>query len=768
MTQEDLLKTLLNAEKVQAVEDAIREYVQRPSVELTPFGRRANNRGAIEVASDPARSAIERVTNAHDALLELENNRHSGKPECRSPREAASVWLGVPEKTGLSGLTSSQRQELARSTVMRLEPGEGWQSRILTITDRGTGIEPEQMESTILSLNESNKIQKHYLAGTYGQGGSSTLAFSKYILIASRAVNSNRTVFTVVWYEDLPAEQFKTGRYVYLTEDGVLPTVDSAEIDVESGTVVRHFGFDLTSYPNSIGPKSLYGALQRILFDPVAPIWFENHVHNWNRTIKGARNALNGAIDQGDDGAKGPELDYHLPMFNVSLGDNGSIGIEYWVLARKKKKDGSISSEKPSRAFVDDAKPIIMTHNGQNQGELTARIIKKEADLPYLQRQGRLIVHVNCDSLSPSAKRMLFSSTREQWREGFIHSTIQSEIIELLASDDELRRLNDEARDQSLKEKDKSAEKKMQRQVARLLRLVGPALAEVKGTQDTSGPGPGPEPKPYKPKKPLKPIETREPPTFIRIVANEDKPIKFYPGQRKYIRIETDANSHYHDADDPEQSRLNVAVGDDLEVFGTSPLQGGRLRIGVRAKSEVAMESTGSIRVEIYRSGASALSDERGYCIVEQPKPKEGKVKTAFPDFRMIPVDGPTDDRWMYVTDDSGENDTKRHASGAEMAEGVLYVYYSTVFPRFATEKKRLEQSNPILARSFQRRYELWLAVHALLKHEDEEAMENESLDEESSKEQNRQERCRLASIAAMVGAQEVESGVLAEDEDAA
>ena len=34
------------------------------------------------------------------------------------------------------------------------------------------------MKDTILSLNESNKIQKHYLAGTYGQGGSSTFAFS--------------------------------------------------------------------------------------------------------------------------------------------------------------------------------------------------------------------------------------------------------------------------------------------------------------------------------------------------------------------------------------------------------------------------------------------------------------------------------------------------------------------------------------------------------------------------------------------------------------
>jgi hypothetical protein len=54
------------------------------------------------------------------------------------------------------------------------------------------------MKDTILSLNESNKIQKHYLAGTYGQGGSSTLTFSKYVFIASRAHGSNQIAFTLV------------------------------------------------------------------------------------------------------------------------------------------------------------------------------------------------------------------------------------------------------------------------------------------------------------------------------------------------------------------------------------------------------------------------------------------------------------------------------------------------------------------------------------------------------------------------------------------
>ena len=41
---------------------------------------------------------------------------------------------------------------------------------------------------------------------------------------------------------------------------------------------------------------------------------------------------------------------------------------------------------------MDATKPVILTHNGQNQGEITGRIIKDAkdgADLPFLQTQGR-------------------------------------------------------------------------------------------------------------------------------------------------------------------------------------------------------------------------------------------------------------------------------------------------------------------------------------------------------------------------------------------
>lgn len=102
MNNQELFDALVAGGKVEDAREALDTFKQNAGVAEIPFGGRPNNRGAIEIAADPARSAIERVTNAHDALLELEHFKHGGIPVCRSPREAADAWLSVPKKDGLA------------------------------------------------------------------------------------------------------------------------------------------------------------------------------------------------------------------------------------------------------------------------------------------------------------------------------------------------------------------------------------------------------------------------------------------------------------------------------------------------------------------------------------------------------------------------------------------------------------------------------------------------------------------------------------------
>ncbi len=127
------------------------------------------------------------------------------------------------------------------------------------------------------------------------------------------------------------------------------------------GTEAKHFGYDLSNYDAPVGPSSVYGLLNRILFVPVLPVWLDNRIRNYRRVIKGPRNALNGAVDEGDETRRGPDLSHHIPIFYVPIADHGSIGIEYWVLDHP-----SSENKVPIAAFVNPSKPIVLTLNGQN------------------------------------------------------------------------------------------------------------------------------------------------------------------------------------------------------------------------------------------------------------------------------------------------------------------------------------------------------------------------------------------------------------------
>jgi hypothetical protein len=747
---------LLKATNTKEASDALAEFRRRrvTAIDERPVGYRPNNRGTIEVATDPGRSVIERITNAVDALLELEHYTHQGGTDYRSPREAAEAWLGVDPK-GLGSMTLKRRQDLAHRIVVTVEPGGGRESRIVTVRDTGIGLDSAEIPRTILSLNESNKWQKHYLAGTFGQGGSSTFAFSELTLVASRRYRSNKISFTAVWYKDLPSNEYKSGHYVYVVENQlplIIP-IEESDILVPQGTIVRHFGYDLTNYPSPFGERSLYGAMNRLLFDPVSPVWYENKVDGWNRGIYGSRTRLNSGSEDAEGGNK-IELDHQMPLFSINLGDLGNIKFEYWVLPIPEKRNTV-----PVAAYVDQRKPIILSINGQNQSELSAVHIRKDAELPYLRT--RLVCHIDCNDLSSTAKRSLFASTREQAKEGQILARIRDEIIEALKSDDELVRLNREAKEKSLSDSDEESKKRLQKEVARMLTLMGKAQidtdkASQKGAGTSrAGTGGG--------RKKVEPLETREPPTYIKILRDKDQPITFHETQRRWLRIETDAPSDYHDPAKPQHSKINLIVGAELRLVGTSALRGGRMRVAVECLAGVGVGKEGKIKVELHRKNLSTITDEATYRVIEKPKPDEKKRVQKFPDFRLIEVKGPEDENWKYITEQS--TDITKYSSAAELDEGTLLIYYSSHFPKFSEEFSRWSKLDTHKAASFQRRYEVWIAIHSLLLHEQEDSAEAD-VPEDVADEFFRQERCRFSAVAAMIANQEVKSGDLKSEED--
>jgi hypothetical protein len=262
MTPQDLCTALFAARKVADVEAALQEFeaTKGAAARWVPLGRE-NNQGTVGAGGDPGRSLVERLTNGIDAILEMEHERHQGRPICRSPKDAAAAWLNVPGG-GLSEMSALQRRALAQLVTIRISAGDGKEARTVEIRDRGVGLTPAQMPGTILSLNESNKMRKHWLVGVYGQGGSSTFAVSRYTLIASLRQGEATLGFSLVCFRDVPPdEDDRIGYYAYLTLNGAILEVAPPSQDFSPGTLVKHFGYDLSDYAAKIGPTSAYGLL---------------------------------------------------------------------------------------------------------------------------------------------------------------------------------------------------------------------------------------------------------------------------------------------------------------------------------------------------------------------------------------------------------------------------------------------------------------------------------------------------------------------------
>ena len=173
-------------------------------------------------------------------------------------------------------------------------------------------------------------------------------------------------------------------------------------------TIIKHYGYDLAAYRGKLGPSSIYGLLQRALFDPVIPIMLDDQIHDYRRVIKGARNALNAASDDEVD-ERGPTLRHSVPQYSITLGEFGTIGLEYWVLEEnlsEKKSD-------PIKAYVDNKKPILFTLNGQTHAEFPVSLIKTDAELPFLKNR---LISTSCNILVQAGERNLFSSNREDIR----------------------------------------------------------------------------------------------------------------------------------------------------------------------------------------------------------------------------------------------------------------------------------------------------------------------------------------------------------------
>ncbi len=530
-----IFENLLKANTAKDVTDILELLTENFDIKWLPIGGRENNQSTINMGTDPAAGLIERITNSIDSILDLEWHKHGCPVGIDSPRKAVSKWFEIPEGklNNIKDASAKNIQELAKKIHVTLLDSEREDFPTVEIRDFGTGISGEDFPRTILSLNDNNKIDKLHQMGAYGQGGSTALSFNTFTVIISKPNNilkkGNQVSFTIVRFNDGGLGLRKLGWYEYcVTDKKQIISLDLADEKFQSGTLIRHIGMDLGKYTAKItGPtSSLWYLAHHYMFDTVLPFTISGARQKdltkgkvENRSVLGNNRRL--ALGGGDE----KELTQYKRDATMTFRD-GKVTIYYWVL--------TIEGEKPwerIKNYTLPSEPIIITFNGQRQGQLSNSIVKTDLKLPFLDKY--LVVQIECDELDNESKRQLFSSTRENTRDTSIKKELSKLVADTLDADDHLKRLDKERRDRYLKKDETEVLDKLRKRLASRINSYLQASGGGKGViaTDTG--------ETVKTKK-QPPIPINDPPTFIEITSPKVKEV--YIGKTFSIKFKTDAH----------------------------------------------------------------------------------------------------------------------------------------------------------------------------------------------------------------------------------
>ena len=306
----DLLVRLLSARNVEQVEDIMDglpiihpEQYQWLSAEdrsgvwaqgklhWVPVGLDRGNGGRIKLAGEPMNPLAERLVNGMESLIEHARLRELLKNSVAevpaSPRDAVLRYFGFTKLDAIERLEDEERKEMrAKADMVRknLNITLSFERKVkefaVTVRDHGMGQTPPNMHRTLLSLGRTDKADKPYLIGVFGQGGSSAFAIAKYsIVITRRAADIRKdgehagAGWTIV--REIQPKGRRDPYYAYLAaaEDGTVPRVESEEADAagfENGAHFCHIAYDFGTSESSIA-RSMYQSLNHVLFNPVMP-----------------------------------------------------------------------------------------------------------------------------------------------------------------------------------------------------------------------------------------------------------------------------------------------------------------------------------------------------------------------------------------------------------------------------------------------------------------------------------------------------------------
>ena len=481
----DILKAALEAKTSADFAALETTLASRGAVNWRPVGDMDDNFGAINAASDSRLALNERITNMIDAILEKEARLRYGTDlsamagAMSSPLEAAAVLLGVPAG-GVGELSIPDRQKLAEDIAVDFVESGVAERPTAVLRDRGIGQTPVRLAETILSIHRGNKRDKPFLMGMYGWGGSNALGFAEggTVIVSRRhpqLLDGETDGVAVTIVKKVYNEEMRTPAYFFAVDDQhnvlSLDVAAAYAIGLTHGTQITHIEYDLGIKGPLLNQYKYYNAA---LYEPVVPYYLGSNRDidrtPGRRTMVGVGGALKSRGAE-DESTKGTKVGYQNRA-TIDLGDDGEIKVHVWVIDKEGVKPGVNTAS----AFVDADSAIVVTLNGQRQDSGRAEWIKRVCKYPHLY--SRMIIEVEADFLSQDAKIRAFASTRERLR-GAMHERIFKELADLLIKDEELQRLQERLREESLKDTASKASDKDLKKLAKIIGKLGGRTAEV-------------------------------------------------------------------------------------------------------------------------------------------------------------------------------------------------------------------------------------------------------------------------------------------------
>ena len=472
-SNEQLCKDLLQADTEEHVIAILRQcgYWDDPDVWRTYGGKEGNYSTMGNQSSSADSALVEKLVNSVDAVLMGECWSAGIHPNSdQAPRSiegaVAQFIFGDSSRSETLGRVSHWSNQKRReiSNRITLAATGSRRSPSFTIVDDGEGQTPQSMPDTILSLDNENKVDVHFVQGKFNMGGTAALRFcgrSNLQLVISRRnpktpskfqtdPSFNEWGFTVVRREN-PTTSKRVSTYTYLAPaSGGLLTFDSATLplfpdgndpyarETAWGTAIKLYEYRLAGRSHILRRDGLLYRLDMLLPGIALPVRlhecrdYSGHRGSFDTTLTGLSVRL--TDDRTDN------LEPGFPTSSSFTIEGQQMTAEVYAFKRGKaetyrKREG-----------------VIFTVNGQTHGNLQGNFFGRK-----LVGMGRLedsiLVVVDCSRLSGRSREDLFMNSRDRMEQGDLLRDIERELEVLLRDNQLLRELRERRRREDVEAK---------------------------------------------------------------------------------------------------------------------------------------------------------------------------------------------------------------------------------------------------------------------------------------------------------------------------